>query len=100
MRSSLAGDEKQRGALAAIVFDRAVSSLNAAEAPIAIRKRGRVGVQKTLWIDERNRDVVRIFAAVLPGEDAARSRGANRICFFGPEVNEVARVTEPLIDDA
>src|SRR5689334_6891552 len=50
--SAFLRDQEERSPLATIVLDSSVASLDTAETPIAVGKRGRVRVQKAFRIDQ------------------------------------------------
>ena len=77
--STFAGDHEQGGAFAAVILNGAVASLNPGKAPIAVSKRGLVGVEKTLWICDCSDAGIRIFAFISPDKDTAGSNNAFRI---------------------
>ena len=100
LRAAFFTNEEQRCALASVVFDRAVSALNPAVAAIAVGKRRRISVEKSLGVRERDGDIVRILAPILPSEDAAGRCRANWMRLIRPKVNQVRPMTEPLIENA
>src|SRR6185437_1299312 len=100
MPAAFLADHKERGALTTVVHDGSVPAHNPGEAPVTIPEGRPIGVKKSLGVSDRGDTGIGIFAIVVPYEDAAVRYHTCGIIRIRPEVDEVASMAQPLVEDS
>src|SRR5579862_4724219 len=93
-------NQEEGCSFAPIIFNRSVAPLYPRKASIAVAECRLVRIQKSFRVGHRGNARIGIISSVLPNEDSSTGDDAFRIRLIGPQVNHVATVAKPLIEDS